>query len=148
MSIERVSPEDLLPLLNIASFAVHKTVEAPADAKPEILEGISENIKTWHSKDNCAFFKYTHNELIVGFVLIKDYWNFSDIFVLPEFHSQGVGRKLVEHALNACRLQKSKASIRVNASKNAVAFYRQLGFKETIIGKVLPYDMVPFEYHF
>lgn len=148
MSIERVTEGDISQLINIARLAVHESVDAPASSKPEILEGIWKNINEWHANDNCAFYKFTGNGVALGFVLIKEYWNFSDIFVLPVYHSQGVGRKLTEHVLLECRKQSTKDSIKVNSSKNAANFYRHLGFRERDICGELPYEMVPLEYHF
>jgi len=148
MCIERVTTDDVLQLINIANLAVRKTVEATRNDKLEILEGISRNIKDWCSKDNCAFFKFSNNGDILGFVLIKEYWNFSDIFILPEFQRKGIGLSIARHAINTCKKMGTGEPIRVNSSKNATVFYLKLGFKEIDIGKSLPYEMVSYEYNF
>jgi len=148
MNIEPVSCDDVSDLLNIAKAAVLETVDAIENDKPNILDGILNNIMEWHSNDNCVFYKFTNNGITKGFILIKEYWNFSDIFVLPKYQRQGIGRCLAEHAIEVCKEQEMINIIRVNASKNAEKFYRSLGFKKSIINKVLPYKMVPYEYHF
>lgn len=146
MSIERVTSNDVEYLLNIANLAVRETVEAPTHAKSKIFEDISNNIKQWCSKDNCAFLKYSNNGVILGFILIKEYWNLSDIFILPKYQCQGIGRNLVENAIDICKKQKEILSIRVNSSKNAKSFYLKLGFKEIHDHKSLPYEMTHYEY--
>ncbi len=148
MTIKRVTEDDISQLLNIAELAVCESVDAPASSKTEIIEGISKNINEWHAKIDCAFYKFTRSGVAIGFVLIKEHWNFSDVFVLPDFHSQGVGRKLTEHALLECRERSDKNSVKVNSSKNAANFYRHLGFGEREVCGKLPYEMVPLEYYF
>ncbi len=96
------------------------------EEKQNIINGIHSNIKTWWNLKNCVFLKYDDNNETVGFILIKEYWNFSDIFVLPSNQRKGIGNKLAQHALLICKDKTNNSSIRVNSSLNAVDFYKKL----------------------
>jgi putative acetyltransferase len=50
------------------------------------------------------------------------------LFIAPEFHGQGIGRRLIQHAE---RLKGSKLQVDVNEQNTgACAFYRRLGFEQ------------------
>jgi len=52
-----------------------------------------------------------------------------DLFIVPEFMRQGVGRALVEDALNTAR-DAGLLCIEVDANPHALALYAKVGFVE------------------
>jgi len=70
---------------------------------------------------------------IIGCGSISSYWGKEDesilltIFVLPELHGMGIGRKIVE-CLEADEYFKRAKRIEIPASITACAFYRKLGY--------------------
>ncbi len=52
------------------------------------------------------------------------------LFVSPDHHRQGIGRRLVEHFEHEC-LQRGATVIRVQATLYAVPFYTKVGYKKT-----------------
>ena len=67
----------------------------------------------------------------IGFArVITDYQTLGylcDVFVLPEFQGQGLGKKMVRFALDSPELQQVKKFML--ATKDAHSFYRTLGFE-------------------
>lgn len=70
---------------------------------------------------------------VVGCGAISSYWGKEDesillsIFVTPEFHGQGIGRKIVETLENDEYFLRAKR-IEIPASITACDFYRKLGY--------------------
>ena len=93
------------------------------------------------------FFKKACDSEISGFILIKNHWNLSDLFVLPEEHGKGIGKALFNTAKKLCKLKQDKNYILVNSSSNAVDFYRKLGFKTYTPIKEVPDFVVPLIYN-
>lgn len=115
----------------------------------ELISHVHENLEWWKTNtERSVFFKYTNENRIVGVILIKEFWNLSDLFVEPRHQGREIGRKLVECAIPICRARSTKPSLRVNSSPHAVGFYKRIGFVEIELGKELPYGCVPLEYPF
>lgn len=145
--LEAVNVEDIPELERIAYEALYHAVDAPLKDKPTILSGIYENLRTWSKRpQEGVFLKYSTDERSVGFILVKEFWNVSDLFVLPDYHGKGVGRALLSMAMEHCEKKVGKRYLRVNASRNALRFYKALGFVETASDKPLPFSCVCLEY--
>ena len=73
------------------------------------------------------------NELIIGTGTISDYWSSKTesilltIFVLPEYHEKGVGRKIIETLESDVIFLNSKRT-EVCASITACGFYEKCGY--------------------
>ena len=147
MDIEEVSLIDLDQLKEVAKIAVLKSVEAPDEVKKKIVEDTFRHIETGMNQSDAVFLKEGGSN-IRGFMLIQDYWNLSDLFVLPEHHGKSIGKELFLAALCQCREHSNKNYIRVNSSLNAQAFYRALGFTEFQPERKVPDYVVPLIYHF
>lgn len=130
MSSKPVAETDLEELWVVAEVALRVSVMLPSDVLEDLLEHTRKNIVGYISRPDCVFLKYEENAEIIGFILIKEYWNLSDLFVLPEHQSKGVGSALLLEALAICRLQSTRQSVRLNSSINAVRFYSRHGFSE------------------
>lgn len=64
----------------------------------------------------------------VGFIAFRDGSHLFNLFVGPPHQGRGVGRALWHHALSELPTSSDGTEVTVNASLNAVPFYRDLGF--------------------
>ncbi|KEF41668.1 MAG: hypothetical protein ER33_10370 [Cyanobium sp. CACIAM 14] len=67
---------------------------------------------------------------LVGFVSIRDGSHLFHLFVASPHQGRGIGRALWHHALQELSAARGGGTITVNASLNAVGFYRALGFRQ------------------
>jgi GNAT superfamily N-acetyltransferase len=81
----------------------------------------------------------SHDE-IIGIIETRDHSHIALFFVEPEHQRKGIGRELLNKAVNECIASNPELTeITVNSSPNAVSAYRALGFMErdeekTVIG--------------
>ena len=78
---------------------------------------------------------YCENQL-VGMLAMRDNSHISLLFVIGDFHRQGIGRMLFAQAKKYAALH-LKRKITVNASPYGLPFYRAIGFKETDMENVI-----------
>jgi ribosomal protein S18 acetylase RimI-like enzyme len=67
---------------------------------------------------------------LVGVVLVRDHWNLCHLFVAPDWQGRGIGRMMLEAAHKACIERGTRGYIRLNAARNAVGFYKKMGFTQ------------------
>lgn len=147
--ISTVTIDDIATAELVAAKAIRTSVALNETEIAELLQHISQNFERWKtSPDQSLFLKYTQDGEVIGVILVKDFWNLSDIYVLPKHYRKGIGRQLTEKALEICAQKSPKNHVRTNSSPNAVGFYKSLGFQEIEWDKELPYGCVPFIYHF
>jgi len=147
MKIETVIEKDLSQLKKIARTTIIESVEAPEDLKGSIIADTFAHIEKGILVENASYLKCVSGE-IVGFILIQNYWNLSDLFVSYCAQGQGFGKELLDAAITECQRCSDKDFVRVNSSKNAVGFYRHLGFESYEPKKPLPDFVVPLVYQF
>jgi GNAT superfamily N-acetyltransferase len=58
----------------------------------------------------------------------EDLW-LDNLWVLPEFSGQGIGRNLIEHAMERARIREF-ASLKIEADPNAASFYEKMGARK------------------
>ncbi len=148
MNISEVKRNDIDGLLALTTKVVNESVDVLIDDKQKIIKAVHSNIKTGCDLENCVFLKYQENNKSIGFVLVKNYWNFSDLFILPSKQRKGIGNKLAKKAIIICKDKTTKPNIRVNSSLNVVKFYKQLGFVGITIRTELPIYVIPLEFRF
>lgn len=78
---------------------------------------------------------YCENQL-VGMLAMRDSNHISLLFVLSDFHRQGIGRMLFAQAKKYAMLH-LKRKITVNASPYGLPFYRAIGFREVSMESVV-----------
>ncbi len=154
MNIEPADIMDIPALKKIASISIKESVHVSSDTLEDIVIDTHQHIDLYfdlhldlnaaHANGVCL--KMVCEQAIVGFIIIKKYWNLSDLFVLPALHGQGVGKALFSEALNICKRDGSADAIRVNSSLNAVDFYRKLGFTDFDSDQTWPEFVVPLQY--
>ena len=149
MHISPVVVSDLVPIKALIAAAVRRSVATSEPDAQFLINDIDEGLDAW-ARDpvNAVHLKCERERRLAGVILVKKYWNLSNLFVAPEFQRQGVGRALVEAVLPECRDKSPKAKLMVNSSTVAVAFYRHLGFRQTGPGIERPGGCVPLEYEF
>lgn len=146
MEIYRVEDTDIEDVKGVAKKAILESVEVGPDLVDDVIEDTMQHIDAYLSHRSGVFLKCEMNGALVGFILIKDYWNLSDMFVLPECHGKGAGKALFAEAVKICRTEGEGKPIRSNSSLNAVGFYRSLGFEGFTPSKALPDFVKPLVY--
>jgi predicted GNAT family N-acyltransferase len=91
---------------------------------------------------------YKHDGKVVGFILIIDFWNMANLFVLPDFHGKGIATELVNEALKLCKNKYPEGFVKLNSSSFASNFYKKYGFLPNGEPKKLPGGCIPYVYNF
>jgi ribosomal protein S18 acetylase RimI-like enzyme len=106
-------------------------VEDPAAAGPFWA---SMSAKAHARNLQSARFRYTlacaGDEELLGFIAMRDERHLFNLYVRERAQRQGIGRALWRHALKALGDRTDDGDLTVNASLDAVAFYRALEFRE------------------
>lgn len=103
------------------------------DYKKEILDELAreeynpdEIINKSKKSEILVVFK---GDQIIGTGRLEKNWIY-DVFVLPEFHNQGIGKEIMQE-LEAIAKSKVYAKIKLPSSITALTFYEKLGYKAT-----------------
>ena len=86
----------------------------------DFLHRIQSNHQVFVAKDSANH--------IIGVVEIRDSFHISLLFVRDEFQRSGIGRALVEKAIEVARAADA-VSMTVNSSPNAIGSYESFGFR-------------------
>jgi GNAT superfamily N-acetyltransferase len=114
-----------------------------------LIGDIDESLEWWRENpDSSLHLKYGEAGVIAGVLLIKEFWNLTNLFVAPDYQRQGIGRLLLNEALQRCRSRSPRAAVLVNSSTYAAGFYERMHFVQTGPGKDRPGGCVPFRYDF
>lgn len=148
MKLKSVVQEDVSELKHIAKRALSESVVLGTSDLADLITHTSQNIQTCAEQPDSIFLKSELGQCIVGYILLKNCWNLSDLFVLPEYQKQGLGRMMLSEAIKIARVKSNVNYIRVNSSLNAEAFYRKHGFIDCPQGKPKTRYSVPLEYVF
>ena len=147
--IEPVEVTDIPEVKRLIETAVRESVADSDDDAAYLIDDIRESLDWWQQNPGkCIHLKYLDGGKIVGVILVKDYWNLVNLFVLPSEHRQGIGRSLFQAVESACRSHSPRGKVQVNSSTNAVGFYKSMGFHQTGRGRDRPGGCVPLEYSF
>ena len=147
--ISPIEEGDFDELSSLVAVAVRESVANNEEDAKFLIEDIVLSLKTWQTSDSESFHaKYSVDGVVVGFVIVKEYWNLSHLFVLPCHQGHGIGRRLLEEAVNACRDKSPRRKIQLNSSLNAAGFYAAMGFTQKGHGIERPGGCIPYEYGF
>jgi ribosomal protein S18 acetylase RimI-like enzyme len=132
--MHRLLPVSFPDLDEIGAFVAHVilvSVDASDEEKARFVQNTQSNLrKVAAAPDDSLHLKCLNGERLIGVVLVRDYWNLCHLFVASDAQRQGVGRALLEAAITRCRGKSPRGSIVLNSSRNAVGFYRHLGFMD------------------
>ena len=113
----------------------------------EMAQNTAANVDWWlQNPAQTVHLKCMAEGRIVGVVLVKNFWNLCSLFVEPSMQGQGIGRMLLETAIAACRGRCDRGAVWLNASPNAVSFYRHIGFSPRASDRPLPPGFAAMEY--
>ena len=107
------------------------TLYSPEGVTEFLRFATSEAIKE-RGEDNCQVFVADTGHEICGMVEVRDYHHISMLFVEPEAQRLGIGRRLLNLAIEVCLKESPQLrEVTVNSSPNAVEAYRRFGFAVT-----------------
>lgn len=142
--IKHVTDSDHEILFELSKRAIEDSVIATPATKKEILQDTQAHIAQGMESAEHIFLKAIDGyEKTVGFIILKNGWNLSDLFVEPESQNMGFGRDLFKEALSILHSRENRGFIRVNSSINAEGFYRALGFQDYPTERPVPDFIVP-----
>ncbi|MFZ1626058.1 MAG: GNAT family N-acetyltransferase [Gammaproteobacteria bacterium] len=149
MILSSVEIQDLAPIRDLIASAIRANVARSEEEAAFLIDDIDESLEWWRENpDSSLHLKYGDAGLVSGVVLVKEFWNLTNLFVAPDFQRQGIGRLLLTEALESCRSRSPRAAVLVNSSTHAVGFYERMHFVQTGPGKDRPGGCVPFRYDF
>jgi putative acetyltransferase len=131
-------PADAEAVLAIWRAAVDATHDflAPADRRAidDLVQGLLPTAPLWLAVDE--------GDRPLAFMLLEA-GHMEALFVHPARHGQGVGSKLVRHALELCPFMTTDVN---EANAQALGFYERLGFTRTgrspLDGQGRPYPLI------
>lgn len=90
-------------------------------------EKIASILESYNYKNHCLIGAIINDKLVgaIGIKLNKNTATIKHISVLEEFRNQGIAKKLIQHVIEHFSLE----IVTAETDKDAVGFYRSLGFK-------------------
>lgn len=147
--ISPVDAADLPAIRRLIEAALRGGVSQDEAEIRYLVADIGASLDEWSAAPaNKVHLKWIDGDRIAGVVLVKEWWNLTNLFVEPGRQRQGIGRRLVAHVLGECRGRSPRQALLVNSSTNAVDFYRRLGFVPAGHPRDLPGGCVPLRYDF
>lgn len=145
--IHPIDQSDFDELSNLIAVAVRECVTSNESDAKFLIEDIVRSLQAWQVAGAVGFHaKYLFDGTITGFVVVKNFWNLSHTFILPSQQRQGIGRRLIQAAIEACRNQSPRGKIQLNSSTFAAGFYTVMGIKQTGPGIERAGGCIPFEF--
>ncbi len=125
--IDLATPKDTAPF-TACILAAYAAYEASGISLPPVAEGIAEDIdlgRVWLAREN--------GNLLGGLVVLQDDTSIKiqNLAIHPDHHGRGLGRGLVEKALDLARDNSCGSVSLVTHAEipNNIALYEHLGFK-------------------
>ena len=143
-TIRQANSEDTSAIKALISETVRRCV-AEDDASYEgIYSDICSAIDSWvECSERSVYLVCEREDSIVGVVLIADFERMLLLFVGPSYQRRGIGRALLDCALDCCRRPGGSSRVTVNSSSYAAAFYRKYGFTPNGQARDLPGGCIP-----
>jgi len=147
--ISPIDSGDLQQLTQLVKLTVRESVVADEAQAAFLIDDVIKSLITWLQDGVVGYSaKVVVDDAVLGFVVVKDFWNLSHLFVVPEHQRQGVGQTLLNAAIDACRELSPRNSLRLNSSTTAAPFYAAQGFHQTGPAHDRPGGCVPFEFEY
>jgi GNAT superfamily N-acetyltransferase len=132
-TLEPAAPSDVHMIGSFIERVIMDCVDASPTQKAAFVANTAKNLAKWAEEpDGSLHVVVRANRTFAGVVLVRDFWNLCHLFVAPEHQGHGLGRKLVDVALRGCAGRSPRGYVRLNSSRNAVGFYRHIGFSEVL----------------
>ncbi len=147
--LSTISVNDLDKLRELVAESVRGSVVRSDEEAAILIEETARSLGDWGASGLLGFHrKYSVANEVAGFVVVQGYWKISHLFVAPRFQSRGIGRSLVEAAVEGCQDKSPRRKIELNSSSAAAGFYEAMGFCRTGPGIDRPGGCIPYEYRF
>lgn len=142
--IRPATPEDAEAIKDLISESLrHGVVEDEIGFRAFFGE-ICSLINTWAANPNGALhLVYEHQGDIVGIVYVSDFKKLNLLIVHPDHQRTGIGSKLLDHGLDACRRSGKSRRVTLNASTCGEPFYLKYGFVHDGPPRDLPGGCIP-----
>ncbi|MHC4741361.1 MAG: GNAT family N-acetyltransferase [Planctomycetota bacterium] len=145
--LNEIDKNDLDKLRGLIAKSVRTSLAVSDEEADSLIEEIIQSLDNWIEAGLNGFHrKYHVADELAGFIVVKDYWKLSHLFVLPEFQGRGIGRSLVEAAVEGCRDRSPLKKIELNSSSDAAGFYEAAGFRQTGPPIDKPGGCIPYEF--
>lgn len=149
MIVLPVELQDLPRIRALISSAVRTSVAKSPEEAEFLIADIDQSLEWWQdNRDASLHLKCVEPGALTGVILVKEFWNLTNLFVAPDYQGRGIGRLLLGEALKVCRSRSPRGAVLVNSSTYAVGFYERMQFVQTGPGKERPGGCVPFRYGF
>ena len=126
--LSAIGKNDLDKLRELITESVRGSINCSGEEAAVLIDDIVQSLENWSESGSLGFHrKYSVADEVVGFVVVKDYWKLSHLFVSPEFQGRGIGRSLVEQIIADARTYFYLLTLRT-FDDEADHFYRALGF--------------------
>jgi len=127
--IRQAIPEDVAAIKALVSETLRRCVVDDEESHGTIFGEICSAIDLWvEDSRGAVHLVCERDEKIVGVVLIAHYERMKLLFVHPACQKAGIGKVLLDRALEACRLAGKSRRVTLNSSSYAAGFYRKYGF--------------------
>jgi GNAT superfamily N-acetyltransferase len=144
--MQPIETSDFDDLSNLIAVAVRERVASNEEDASFLIKDIVRSFQTWQAAGSAGFHaKYSLDGAVFGFIVVKHFWNLSHLFVLPCQQRHGIGRCLMQAAIESCRNKSPRGKIQLNSSAYAAPFYAAMGFKQVGPGIERPGGCIPFE---
>ena len=141
------TPENEEEILALMIQVVGATVNE--GDKADTIQNVKNNLEIWRTHpNNCVHLVMERKPRIVGVVLVKEFWNLCSLFVAPDMQRNGIGKRLVLAALEACKGRSPRNEVLLNSAPTAVRFYTRLGFQLRESNQELPPGYQPMRLQF
>lgn len=139
--------KDLEKIRQVISSAIRQCVTDSNEHYEFLYSDVCSSLDWWiENKDKALLLVCEEGDSILGMALVKEFWNFSALFVNPKQHRLGIGRDLVTSVLTICKHKSPKGCLMLNSSNYAAAFYKKMGFVQTGDAIDRPGGYVPFKF--
>jgi len=147
--LSEIGENDLDELRKLVAESVRDSVIRSDEEATPLIDEIVRSLDDWRESGSLGFHrKYSVANEVAGFIVAQGYGKISHLFVAPGFQGHGIGRSLVEAAVEGCRNCSPHRKIELNSSSAAAGFYEAMGFRRTGPGVDRPGGCIPYVYHF
>ena len=133
-SMYTLEPVGIDETARIASFieqVIAVSVAASEDEKALFVQQTRKHLDKWmEAPEQSLHLKCVDRAALAGVLLVRDFWNLCHLFVSPEHQGRGIGRALIDAAVAQCAGRSPHGYLRLFSARNAVGFYRRVGFRE------------------
>ncbi len=129
-----MKPGDEISVFIFISDVFHRFVAPEFSQKgiEEFLSYIQPDALVEHLKKDHFGLIASDSSKILGVIVVRNYYHVALFFVDSQHQHMGIGRALLSHAIEQCRLHDVNTShVTVNASPNSIKAYERFNFKPT-----------------